>query len=83
MRQAGPPRSPGLLPKYLRLERKELLTWPTRSHNCRSSPAYLTGTAGADNHKHASRAAALLLSRSQDLAGATGGRTPPLAGLPD
>jgi len=48
MRQAGPPRSPGLLPKYLRLERKELLTWPTRSHNCRSSPAYLTGTAGAD-----------------------------------
>jgi hypothetical protein len=66
---------PGLL-KYLRMERKQLLIWPDQITQCRSSPAYLTGTAGGAGERITTNtlirvAAALLLSRSQDLAGTT------------
>ena len=51
VRSAGAPEPrppaevPGL-PKYLRLERKELLIWPDQITQLSISPAYLTGTAG-------------------------------------
>jgi len=65
-------RSRGLL-KYLRMERKQLLIWPDQITQCRSSPAYLTGTAGEriTTNTLIRVAAAFLLSWSQDLAGTT------------
>src|SRR5271166_2629876 len=56
------PEVPGL-PKYLRLERKELLIWPDQITNLSILARVLNRNRGV--------AAALLLSRSQDLAGTT------------
>jgi hypothetical protein len=65
MRQAAAP-APA---EVLRLERKELLTWPDQISQLSILARVLNGNrGGADNHEHTyPRAAALLLSRSQGL----------------
>lgn len=73
---AQPPASPPGLPKYLRLERKELLIWPDQV----TSLSVLARVLNRNRRSAGERitintlirvAAALLLSRSQDLAGTT------------
>ena len=80
---AAPAEAPGL-PKYLRLERKELLIWPDQITNLSILARVLNRNRGGAGERITTNtlirvAVALLLSRSQDLAG-NGGRTPPLAG---
>ena len=73
---AQPPASPPGLPKYLRLERKELLIWPDQV----TSLSVLARVLNRNRRSAGERitintlirvAVALLLSRSQDLAGTT------------
>jgi hypothetical protein len=73
---AQPPASPPGLPKYLRLERKELLIWPDQV----TSLSVLARVLNRNRRSTGERitintlirvAVALLLSRSQDLAGTT------------
>jgi hypothetical protein len=74
--EAQPPASPPGLPKYLRLERKELLIWPDQV----TSLSVLARVLNRNRRGAGERitintlirvAVALLLSRSQDLAGTT------------
>ena len=69
------PEVPGL-PKYLRLERKELLIWPDQITNLSILARVLNRNRGGAGERITTNtlirvAAALLLSRSQDLAGTT------------
>ena len=87
-RRPGPrPRSPGL-PKYLRLERKELLIWPDQITNLSILARVLNRNRGGAGERITTNtlirvAAALLLSRSQDLAGTTEEELRRSLGLPD
>ena len=79
--------APGL-PKYLRLERKELLIWPDQITNLSILARVLNRNRDAAGERITSNtlirvAVALLLSRSQDLAGATEEELRRSLGLPD
>ncbi len=90
-RPAGPARTPGAppgLPKYLRLERKELLIWPEQITNLSILARVLNRNRGGAGERITTNtlirvAAALLLSRSQDLAGTTEEELRRSLGLPD
>ena len=80
-------RGPGL-PKYLRLERKELLIWPDQITNLSILARVLNRNRGGAGERITTNtlirvAAALLLSRSQDLAGTTEEELRRSLGLPD
>ena len=82
-----PASSPGL-PKYLRLERKELLIWPDQITNLSILARVLNRNRGGAGERITTNtlirvAAALLLSRSQDLAGTTEEELRRSLGLPD
>jgi hypothetical protein len=85
---ARPPApSPGL-PKYLRLERKELLIWPDQITNLSILARVLNRNRGGAGERITTNtlirvAVALLLSRSQELAGATEEELRRSLGLPD
>ena len=89
-RQAGvpvPAEVPGL-PKYLRLERKELLIWPDQITKLSILARVLNRNRGGAGERITTNtlirvAAALLLSRSQDLAGTTEEELRRSLGLPD
>ena len=79
--------APGL-PKYLRLERKELLIWPDQITNLSILARVLNRNRGGAGERITTNtlirvAAALLLSRSQDLAGTTEEELRRSLGLPD
>jgi len=79
--------APGL-PKYLRLERKELLIWPDQITNLSILARVLNRNRDAAGERITSNtlirvAVALLLSRSQDLAGTTEEELRRSLGLPD
>ena len=81
---AGIPR----LPKYLRLERKELLMWPDQITNLSILARVLNRSRGGAGERITTNtlirvAVALLLSRSQDLAGTTEEELRRSLGLPD
>ena len=81
---AGIPR----LPKYLRLERKELLMWPDQITNLSILARVLNRSRGGAGERITTNtlirvAVALLLSRSQDLAGTTEEELRHSLGLPD
>ena len=81
------PEVPGL-PKYLRLERKELLIWPDQITNLSILARVLNRNRGGAGERITTNtlirvAAALLLSRSQDLAGTTEEELRRSLGLPD
>jgi hypothetical protein len=88
---APPPRTPAPspgLPKYLRLERKELLIWPDQITNLSILARVLNRNRGGAGERITTNtlirvAAALLLSRSQDLAGTTEEELRRSLGLPD
>jgi hypothetical protein len=76
------------LPKYLRLERKELLIWPDQITNLSILARRLNRARGGAGERITTNtlirvAAALLLSRSQDLAGTTEEELRRSLGLPD
>ena len=82
-----PASSPGL-PKYLRLERKELLIWPEQITNLSILARVLNRNRGGAGERITTNtlirvAAALLLSRSQELAGTTEEELRRSLGLPD
>jgi hypothetical protein len=82
-----PAPGPGL-PKYLRLERKELLIWPDQITNLSILARVLNRNRGGAGERITTNtlirvAAALLLSRSQDLAGTTEEELRRSLGLPD
>ncbi len=82
-----PAPAPGL-PKYLRLERKELLIWPDQITNLSILARVLNRNRGGAGERITTNtlirvAAALLLSRSQDLAGTTEEELRRSLGLPD
>jgi hypothetical protein len=82
-----PAEIPGL-PKYLRLERKELLIWPDQITNLSILARVLNRNRGGAGERITTNtlirvAAALLLSRSQDLAGTTEEELRRSLGLPD
>ena len=79
--------APGL-PKYLRLERKELLIWPDQITSLSILARVLNRNRDAAGERITSNtlirvAVALLLSRSQDLAGTTEDELRRSLGLPD
>ena len=81
------PEVPGL-PKYLRLERKELLIWPDQITKLSILARVLNRNRGGAGERITTNtlirvAAALLLSRSQDLEGATEEELRRSLGLPD
>ena len=83
----SPAEVPGL-PKYLRLERKELLIWPEQITNLSILARVLNRNRGGAGERITSNtlirvAVALLLSRSQDLAGTTEEELRRSLGLPD
>ena len=88
---AAPPEVPAEipgLPKYLRLERKELLIWPDQITNLSILARVLNRNRGGAGERITTNtlirvAAALLLSRSQDLAGTTEEELRRSLGLPD
>jgi hypothetical protein len=76
------------LPKYLRLERKELLIWPDQITSLSILARRLNRNRGGAGERITTNtlirvAAALLLSRSQDLAGTTEEELRRSLGLPD
>ncbi len=76
------------MPKYLRLERKELLIWPDQITNLSILARRLNRNRGGVGERITTNtlirvAAALLLSRSQDLAGTTEEELRQSLGLPD
>jgi hypothetical protein len=78
---------PGL-PKYLRLERKELLIWPDQITNLSILARVLNRNRGGAGERITTNtlirvAVALLLSRSQDLVGTTEEELRRSLGLPD
>jgi len=82
-----PAEVPGL-PKYLRLERKELLIWPDQITKLSILARVLNRNRGGAGERITTNtlirvAAALLLSRSQDLAGTTEEELRRSLGLPD
>ena len=84
---ATPAQVPGL-PKYLRLERKELLIWPEQITNLSILARVLNRNRGGAGERITTNtlirvAASLLLSRSQDLAGTTEEELRRSLGLPD
>ena len=84
---AAPAQTPEL-PKYLRLERKELLIWPDQITNLSILARVLNRNRDAAGERITSNtlirvAVALLLSRSQDLAGTTEDELRRSLGLPD
>jgi hypothetical protein len=95
-RTRGQPAAPALrspapgpgLPKYLRLERKELLVWPDQITNLSILARVLNRTRRGAGERITTNtlirvAVALLLSRSQDLAGTTEEELRRSLGLPD
>jgi hypothetical protein len=79
--------APGL-PKYLRLERKELLIWPDQITNLSILARVLNRNRGGAGERITTNtlirvAVALLLSRSQDLEGTTEDELRRSLGLPD
>ena len=85
--ERAPDPGPGL-PKYLRLERKELLIWPEQITNLSILARVLNRTRGGAGERITTNtlirvAVALLLSRSQDLAGTTEEELRRSLGLPD
>jgi hypothetical protein len=86
---APAPQAPaGGLPKYLRLERKELLIWPDQITNLSILARVLNRNRGGAGERITTNtlirvAAALLLSRSQDLVGTTEEELRRSLGLPD
>ena len=79
--------APGL-PKYLRLERKELLIWPDQITGLSILARRLNRNRGGAGERITTNtlirvAAALLLSRSQDLSGTTEDELRRSLGLPD
>ena len=93
VRQAGAPEPrppaevPGL-PKYLRLERKELLIWPDQITNLSILARVLNRNRGGAGERITTNtlirvATALLLSRSQDLEGTTEEELRRSLGLPE
>jgi hypothetical protein len=83
----APASIPGL-PKYLRLERKELLIWPDQITNLSILARVLNRSRGGAGERITTNtlirvAAALLLSRSQDLVGTTEEELRRSLGLPD
>jgi hypothetical protein len=83
----APAGSPGL-PKYLRLERKELLIWPDQITNLSILARVLNRNRKGAGERITTNtlirvAVALLLSRSQDLAGTTEEELRRSLGLPD
>jgi hypothetical protein len=86
--EARIPVAPPGLPKYLRLERKELLIWPDQITNLSILARVLNRNRGGSGERITTNtlirvAAALLLSRSQDLAGTTEEELRRSLGLPD
>ena len=88
----GPERRPPAevpgLPKYLRLERKELLIWPDQITKLSILARVLNRNRGGAGERITTNtlirvAVALLLSRSQDLAGTTEEELRRSLGLPD
>ena len=82
-----PAPSPGL-PKYLRLERKELLIWPDQITSLSVLARVLNRNRGGAGERITTNtlirvAVALLMSRSQDLAGTTEEELRRSLGLPD
>ena len=82
-----PASSPGL-PKYLRLERKELLIWPDQVTNLSILARVLNRNRQGAGERITTNtlirvASALLLSRSQDLAGTTEEELRRSLGIPD
>jgi hypothetical protein len=83
------PAAPGPgLPKYLRLERKELLVWPDQITSLSILARVLNRTRGGAGERITTNtlirvAVALRLSRSQDLAGTTEEELRRSLGLPD
>jgi hypothetical protein len=79
----APGRGPGL-PKYLRLERKELLIWPDQITNLSILARVLNrNRGGADNHEHAyPRCGGAAAQPVPGPGRHAGGRTPPLARTP-
>jgi hypothetical protein len=76
------------LPKYLRLERKELLIWPDQITNLSILARVLNRNRGGAGERITTNtlirvATALLLSRSQDLAGTTEEELRRSLGLPE
>ena len=76
------------LPKYLRLERKELLIWPDQITSLSVLARVLNRTRGGTGERITTNtlirvAVALLLSRSKDLSGATEEELRRSLGLPD
>ena len=87
-RSARTPAPPPGLPKYLRLERKELLIWPDQITSLSVLARVLNRNRGGVGERITTNtlirvAAALLLSRSQDLAGTTEEELRHSLGLPD
>jgi len=89
-RPAAPAQPAGTppLPKYLRLERKELLIWPDQITNLSVLARVLNRNRGGAGERITTNtlirvAASLLLSRSQDLAGTTEEELRRSLGLPD
>jgi hypothetical protein len=85
---APAPQAPGGLPKYLRLERKELLIWPDQITNLSILARVLNRNRGGTGERITTNtlirvAVALLLSRSQDLVGTTEEELRRSLGLPD
>ena len=88
---ASPPRTPAPspgLPKYLRLERKELLIWPDQITNLSVLARVLNRNRGGAGERITTNtlirvAASLLLSRAQDLEGTTEEELRRSLGLPD
>jgi hypothetical protein len=83
----SPAPAPGL-PKYLRLERKELLIWPDQITSLSVLARVLNRNRGGAGERITTNtlirvAAALLLSRAQDLAGTTEEELRRSLGLPD
>ena len=83
-----PAPGPPVLPKYLRLERKELLIWPDQITNLSVLARVLNRTRRGAGERITTNtlirvAVALLLSRSKDLAGATEEELRRSLGLPD
>jgi len=82
-----PVEAPGL-PKYLRLERKELLIWPDQITRLSILARVLNRNRGGEGERITPNtlirvAAALLLSRAEDLAGTTEEELRRSLGLPD
>jgi hypothetical protein len=80
--------SPSGLPKYLRLERKELLIWPDQVTNLSILARVLNRNRRGAGERITTNtlirvATALLLSRSQDLAGTTEEELRRSLGIPD